>query len=108
MPTLLLDQEKCLKNIERMARKAMSNRISFRPHFKTHQSAEIGNWFRDFGVLSITVSSFRLARYFVESGWADILVAFPFIPQDIRELNALSKTARISILLDNPETLSLT
>lgn len=106
MPILLLDQEKCLKNIERMTRKAQANRLSFRPHFKTHQSAEIGNWFRDFGVLSITVSSFRLARYFVESGWADILVAFPFIPQDIRELNALSKTARISILLDNPETLA--
>lgn len=106
MPTLLLDQEKCLKNIERMARKAQKNKLSFRPHFKTHQSAEIGNWFRDFGVLSITVSSFRMARYFVESGWADILVAFPFIPQDIRELKALSKTARISILLDNPETLA--
>ena len=36
---------------------AASGKLSFRPHFKTHQSAEIGSWFRDFGVTRITVSS---------------------------------------------------
>ena len=106
MPILLLDQEKCLKNIERMAQKASNNGLSFRPHFKTHQSAEIGNWFRDFGVSGITVSSFRMAQYFADAGWNDILVAFPFNPGDIRQLNELSKLTRISILLDNPDTLT--
>ncbi len=105
MPTLLLDKQKCLTNIERMAQKAHHNQLSFRPHFKTHQSAEIGSWFRDFGVSGITVSSFRMAQYFAAAGWKDILVAFPFNPLDIRQLNELSKSARISILLDNPDTL---
>lgn len=106
MPTLLLDKEKCLRNIERMAQKAKSHQLSFRPHFKTHQSAEIGNWFRDFGVSSITVSSLRMAAYFARAGWKDILVAFPFNPNELPQLNELSKSARISILLDHPDTLT--
>ena len=107
MPTLLLDQQKCLQNMEKMALKAARHSLSFRPHCKTHQSAEIGNWFRDFGVSAITVSSFRMAAYFAEAGWNDILVAFPFNPGDIVHLNRLSKKNQISILIDNRETLPL-
>ncbi len=106
MPKLLIDKDKCLKNIEKMALKADSNQRSFRPHFKTHQSAEIGGWFRDFGVSKITVSSLRMAAYFAEAGWKDILVAFPFIPHELKQLNELSENVNISILLDNPDTLA--
>jgi len=56
-PTLLLDKSICIRNIERMAAKAQLSGIAFRPHCKTHQSHEIANWFRDFGVSKITVSS---------------------------------------------------
>jgi D-serine deaminase-like pyridoxal phosphate-dependent protein len=105
MPTLLLDKRKCLGNIERMARKAQDHGLSLRPHFKTHQSAEIGSWFRDLGLTGITVSSFRMAAYFARAGWEEILVAFPFNPHDLYGLNQLSGSARISILLDNPDTL---
>ncbi len=58
-PTLILDKEKCLHNIKFMTGKAKKHHLKFRPHFKTHQSAEIGNWFRDFGVKSIIVSLLR-------------------------------------------------
>lgn len=105
MPQLLLDKDKCLKNIERMAGKARENGLSFRPHCKTHQSAEIADWFRDFGVRAITVSSFTMAGYFANAGWEDILVAFPFIPGERKSLDELSRKARISILLDNPDSL---
>lgn len=106
MPRLLLDKEICLGNIERIARKAESNLCEFRPHVKTHQSAEIAGWLRDFGVAKITVSSFRMARYFAKAGWKDILVAFPFNPHDLAALNELSMNAEISILLDNTDTLA--
>jgi D-serine deaminase-like pyridoxal phosphate-dependent protein len=49
-PTLVIDKEVCLRNIERMVQKAKEHHLLFRPHFKTHQSAEIGEWFREFGV----------------------------------------------------------
>lgn len=104
-PTLLLDKSICLRNIERMAAKAQSSGITFRPHCKTHQSHEIANWFRDFGVSSITVSSFDMAEYFVHAGWQDILVAFPFNPLEINRLNELASIARISVLVDNIEVI---
>ena len=107
MPTLLLDKQKCLRNIERMAGKAAEKQLSFRPHCKTHQSAEIGSWFRDYGVSSITVSSFRMAEYFARAGWKDILVAFPFNPHDLSSLNALSGSIKMSILLDQADSIPL-
>ena len=70
-PALLLDKEQVFSNIDKMASKAKATGVKFRPHFKTHQSAEIGNWFRDFGVTAITVSSLDMAIYFAKHGWAD-------------------------------------
>ena len=56
-PTLILDEEKCKANIKRMVDKANQNNIVLRPHFKTHQSLEIGRWFKDIGINKITASS---------------------------------------------------
>ena len=105
MPKLLLDKEKCLRNIEKMAGKAKRNSLSFRPHCKTHQSAEIASWFRDFDISALTVSSFPMARYFAEAGWKDILVAFPFQPGETESLIGLSEVCNLSILMDSPAAL---
>ena len=105
MPTLLLDRQKCLRNIRKMVLKAAGQRMALRPHFKTHQSAEIGNWFREFGVNSITVSSFRMAKYFARAGWKDILVAFPFHPGEVKNLESVSEQCNLSILVDSPAAL---
>ncbi len=43
-----------------MAEKARINDVVFRPHFKTHQSHKIGQWFRNEGVNAITVSSIKM------------------------------------------------
>lgn len=106
-PNLLLDKTICLKNIERMAARASSAGVSFRPHCKTHQSHEIANWFRDFGVSGITVSSFDMAEYFIQDGWKDVLVAFPFNPLEIRRLNEMASMASISVLADNAEVIRI-
>jgi len=76
-PTLLLDEERARRNVERMAVKAGRSGVLFRPHFKTHQSAQIGGWFRERGVSKITVSSVKMAEYFAGQGWDDITIAFP-------------------------------
>ena len=75
-PTLLLDAARAQRNIARMAKKARDNRLRFRPHFKTHQSAAIGEWFRQAGVSAITVSSVAMARYFADHGWDDICLLY--------------------------------
>ena len=105
MPTLLLDKEKCLRNIEKMARKARENGLDFRPHCKTHQSAEVAGWTRDFGLNALTVSSFPMARYFARAGWKDILVAFPFQPGEMENLIGISGMCDLSVLVDSPAAL---
>ncbi len=103
-PTFLVDKQTCLRNIERMAQKAIDNKVHFRPHFKTHQSAVIGEWFRDFGVKAITVSSVQMAEYFAENGWNDITIAFPLNVLEMNSINRLAANIDLNLTLENKET----
>ncbi|MCF8357817.1 MAG: alanine racemase [Prolixibacteraceae bacterium] len=87
-----------------MAEKAKRHNLRIRPHFKTHQSAEVGRWFREKGIKQITVSSIQMAKYFANDGWNDITIAFPFNLPEIDELNAFPSTIKINILADNIHT----
>ena len=84
-PTLLVNPVIAQQNIAFMAEKARRQGIRFRPHFKTHQSAAVGEWFRQVGVTAITVSSVDMALYFADHGWDDITIAFPV---NIRQMTA--------------------
>ena len=101
-PTLLLDIEKCKRNIRFMAEKAKKHNVSFRPHFKTHQSKEIGAWFKDVGVSKITVSSLTMAEYFAKD-WNDITVAFPVNILEVDTINKLAKNIRLTLLAESTE-----
>jgi D-serine deaminase-like pyridoxal phosphate-dependent protein len=102
-PTLVFDEGQARKNIKRMAAKAAAQHIRFRPHFKTHQSAQVGQWFRDEGVESITVSSLTMAQYFAENGWEDILVAFPVNLREMEAINALAGRVWLGLLVESCE-----
>jgi len=106
-PTLLLDVTKCKANIKKMAEKARKNSIEFRPHFKTHQSHEIGKWFRNEGVNKITVSSVEMAEYFAIKGWEDITIAFPINILEIEKINKLAVSIRLNILVESVEIIEL-
>lgn len=105
-PTLILNEEICKKNIFQMASKAKNNNVSFRPHFKTHQSATIGNWFKNFGITQIAVSSVRMAQYFADAGWKDILIAFPVNILEIENINQLAKNIKLSLLVDSIQSVN--
>ena len=100
-PTFVVDEAICRRNIARMAEKAHEAGLRFRPHFKTHQSAAIGAWFREEGVTAITVSSVSMARYFASAGWNDITVAFPVNLREIGEINKLASEISINLLVEN-------
>ncbi len=102
-PTLLLDEVKCRANIARMADKAARNGLTFRPHFKTHQSAEIGEWFRKAGVTLITVSSVRMAMAFAGAGWNDITIAFPANLHEMADINRLAAGTRLHLLVESAD-----
>ena len=106
-PTFLVDKEKCLRNIERMIQKAVASGSALRPHFKTHHSAKIGNWFREFGLKSCTVSSVSMGQYFAVNGWNDITIAFPFNPLESKEISTLASQAKLNILIESMDSLQL-
>lgn len=81
--------------------------ISFRPHFKTHRSAAVGELFRKAGVGKITVASLPMADYFAAHGWNDILIAIPANPALAAEYDELASKISLSLLIDSPYTLSL-
>ncbi len=89
-----------------MTQKAKESNVTFRSHFKTHQSAEIGDWFRDEGVTKITVSSLTMAEYFANAGWKDILVAFPVNILEIERIIALAPNIGLTLLLEAEEPLN--
>jgi D-serine deaminase-like pyridoxal phosphate-dependent protein len=105
-PTLILDKQKCLKNIEMMVSKARKHNLKFRPHFKTHQSAEIGNWFKGFRVNCITVSSVKMAAYFADNGWNDITIAFPLNILEMEEINKLTSKLNLNVIIISMESLT--
>jgi len=87
-----------------MKQKADKNNVLFRPHFKTHQSIEIGEWFRKEGVLSISVSSLKMATCFAESGWDDITLAFPVNIREASQINELAGKIKLNLLFVHKET----
>ena len=103
-PTLLLDSQRARANIKRMAERAGRSGVRFRPHFKTHQSAHIGDWFREVGVEAITVSSVEMALYFAQHGWSDITIAFPVNILEIDAINRLAGQIKLGLLVESEET----
>ncbi|MCB1023982.1 MAG: alanine racemase [Acidobacteria bacterium] len=102
-PTLILDEEKCRANIRTMYEKALLNKLDFRPHFKTHQSLEIGRWFKELGVDKITVSSIKMANYFAGE-WDDITIAFPVNILEIDAINSLAERIGLNLLIESVES----
>lgn len=100
-PTLLLDEEICKKNIHEMASKANEHGLKFKPHMKTHQSHEIGEWLRDASAEAITVSSIKMGRYFAKAGWQDITIAFPVNIKQAKAINELAKIVDLTLLVNN-------
>tara|TARA_B100000767_G_scaffold263225_1_gene276751 strand:- start:9603 stop:10688 length:1086 start_codon:yes stop_codon:yes gene_type:complete len=104
VPTLFIDPNRCKKNIRKMAVKAIRSKVEFRPHFKTHQSLEIGRWFKSAGVTKATVSSLKMADYFAKE-WDDITVAFPTNILEIEIINRLASKIRLNLCIENIEVL---
>lgn len=104
-PTFLVNKEKCLQNIDKMLSKAKKSGAELRPHFKTHFSADIGEWYRSRGVTKCTASSVSMAQYFADNGWNDITIAFPYNPLEAAEISKLASKVDLKILIESEASL---
>ena len=105
-PTLVVDRARAERNIARMAAKAAASGVRFRPHFKTHNSVEVGEWFRAAGVTAITVSSVEHAVTFADAGWDDITIAFPMVTRALPTIAALAARVHLGVLVESPEAVA--
>jgi len=102
-PRAVVLENNCRRNIQTMAEKAQKVSAEFRPHFKTHQSVEIGRWFREAGITGITVSTPEMAEYFIDDGWDDITIGFPFFRAQLETLKKLSHRCHFKLFVHNAE-----
>jgi len=106
-PQIVVDKNKCVRNIKKMAAKAKRHQLTFRPHFKTHQSKEVAALYAQEGVKQITVSSVEMAFYFASFGWSDITIAFPVNIREIDRINELNEQIDLNLLVDSVRSVEL-
>ena len=106
-PTLLINKDIAKRNIVHMAEKANLANIELVPHFKTHQSLQVGSWFKEEGVKAITVSSVSMAEYFATAGWKQITIAFPVNILEIDKIKTLAAKVQLTLLVTSIEQIKV-
>lgn len=104
MPTPIIDLERIEKNIDHMIQLCQKWEMDFRPHFKTHQSAELAEIFKRKGVDKCTVSSVSMALYFAANGWRDITIAIPLNILEIEGIKILSNSVKLNLIIDHKDS----
>ena len=104
-PRMVLNKEIVLRNISRIFSKAKYNSIQFQPHFKTHQSIEVGRWVRDLGISDITVSNLDMLTYFFKDNWNSFLLALPLNPGLFKSINQVNNECHLKVLSSSVEHL---
>lgn len=103
-PVFVIDRAKVRRNAGRMAEKARRSGIILRPHVKTHQSAAVAGWLREFGVRAVTVSSVDMAAYFLRAGWTDVLISVPVNVHQIPEIDELASAGTVHVIVESGRT----
>jgi len=106
-PRLIIDPGKVKHNISKMLLLCQKWGMDFRPHFKTHQSAAIAQWYRAKGVKKCTVSSVAMAGYFAQHSWKDITIAIPVNILELDEINVLAQNVHLNLVVDHEESCSV-
>ncbi|MFY0675551.1 MAG: alanine racemase [Bacteroidia bacterium] len=96
-PILLIDIDKLKNNVRGFQKKCKANELALLPHFKTHQSATIGQIIKEQGINGITVSSIKMAKYFAQNGFERIHLAMVPIQNQREVLNSLANHVELSI-----------
>ncbi len=104
--TLIVDEDRARANIAQFVDRAATAGVILRPHFKTHQSAAVAQWFRDAGVARATVSSLGHDRYFADHGWTDLTLAMGANPREVTAYDDLAARIDLALLVDHPHTVA--
>ena len=103
-PALILDEQRMLRNIERLRLHLAALGVPARPHLKTAKSVDVARRLLDGGAGPATVSTLREAELFAAAGVRDIVYAVGIAPQKLPRVLAIrSAGCDLSIMVDSPE-----
>jgi D-serine deaminase-like pyridoxal phosphate-dependent protein len=100
-PSVLVDQQKLERNIERMQTAADAAGVRLRPHAKTHKSVDIAHIQIARGAVGICCAKLGEAEVFAEAGIEDIRLPYPINPANASRLLALVDRVKLSFIVDH-------
>jgi len=103
-PSLLLDERRMLRNVERLETHLRTLGVPLRPHLKTAKSVDVARRVLANGTGPATVSTLREAAVFAGVGVRDIVYAVGIVPDKLERVLAIRATGcDLSVLLDSRE-----
>ncbi|MBM3796005.1 MAG: D-TA family PLP-dependent enzyme [Acidobacteria bacterium] len=101
-PALLVDLDIMEANLARVAAYALEHGLRLRPHTKTHKIPALGRRQLEHDAIGLTVAKVGEAEVMVDSGVADLLVAYPVVGRTkLERLMEVAKKTRITVALDS-------
>ena len=101
-PSLILDERRMLRNIDRLRTRMDALGVALRPHLKTNKSVDVAKRLLVGGNGPATVSTLKEAEVFAAAGVEDILYAVGVSPDKLARVLALRATGcDLMIVLDS-------
>ncbi len=100
-PSVLVDQQRLERNIDRMQSAADASHIRLRPHAKTHKSVDIAHIQIARGAVGICCAKLGEAEVFADAGIEDIRLPYPINPANAARVLALLDRVRLSFVVDH-------
>ena len=103
-PALLLDLDKAVRNLDRMAAAFAGSRVKLRPHAKTHKTPLIARMQLERGAIGICCAKLGEAEAMAQGGIEDLLITTEIVGEPkIERLIALARRARVTIVVDDAD-----
>lgn len=103
-PSLVLDEARMLRNIQRLRRRLDDLGVPLRPHLKTAKSVEVARRVLKNEDGPATVSTLKEAEVFAQAGVRDILYAVGIAPQKLPRVLAIRASGcDLAVIADSPE-----
>ena len=102
-PSLLLDRQVLIRNLEAMRARMTGHGVGLRPHIKTAKSARVAELAHGGVKGPLTVSTLKEAEYFFDHGFTDLTYAVGMAPAKLERAARLrAKGADLKIVTDDP------
>jgi D-serine deaminase-like pyridoxal phosphate-dependent protein len=102
-PSVLVEQSRVERNLDRMQAAASARGLRLRPHAKTHKSVALARMQIGRGAVGICCAKLGEAEVFADAGVEDVRLPYPLNPVNADRVLALVDRTRLSFIVDHLE-----